>query len=109
MTLITPEDGTFETSDLLRSLHESILNLRQMAEDLRLRIEAGEDADPTEKSKELTRTDTLIRACQKVETCLVEQQQRQAGIAQGGYALDLDRARFEIGCRLARIRACGDT
>ncbi len=109
MTLITPEDRVSRTAELFRSLEDSIRNLRQMAEDLRLQIEAGEDVDLTGGARQIAQCDGLIRSCQKVEMCLVEQEQRQAGIVQGGYALDLDTARFEIGCRLARIRACGDT
>ena len=106
MALTTPEERILQTEDLLRSLQNSISNLRQLAEDLRRRIEAGEETGLTETSKELAKAETLVRSCQKVEMCLVEQRERQAGIVQGGYALDLDQARFEIGCRLARIRSC---
>ncbi len=72
----------------------------------RKQIGAGEDADLAGTGKQLGQLEGLIRSCQKVETSFVEQHHRQAGIAQGGYALDLVRARFEIGCRLARLRAC---
>jgi hypothetical protein len=106
MTLITPEERISETAGLLRSLEESIRHLRQMAEDLRRQIKAGEDADLAGSGKQLGQVEGLIRNCQKVETSFVEQHERQAGIAQGGYALDLDRARFEVGCRLARLRNC---
>lgn len=108
MALTTPEERILQTEDLLRSLQDSISNLRQLAEDLRRRIEAGEETELTETSKELAKADTLVRTCQKVEACLVEQRERQAGIVRGGVALDLDQARFEIGCRLARIRSCCD-
>lgn len=106
MTLITPEDRVLHTAELLQSLQESIRKLRNTLEDLRQRIQAGEDADCVSTSKEMAAAETLLRSCQKVEAHLVEQQNRQAGIVQGGYALDLDRARFEIGCRLARLRTC---
>ena len=106
MTLITPEERISQTADLLRSLEASIRNLRQAAEDLRKQIGAGEDADLAGSAKQLGQLEGLIRSCQKVETSFVEQHHRQAGIAQGGYALDLDRARSEIGCRLARLRGC---
>ncbi|UWQ92945.1 hypothetical protein QEZ52_09495 [Aliisedimentitalea scapharcae] len=108
MALTTPEERILKTADLLRSLQESINNLRQLAEDLRRRMMAGEEAELNETSKEMARAETLIRTCQKVEACLVEQHERQAGIVQGGYAFDLDRARLEIGCKLARIRSCCD-
>ncbi|WP_281971919.1 hypothetical protein [Ruegeria faecimaris] len=106
MTLITPEERIFQTADLLQSLETSIRGLRKAAEELRRQISAGEDADIAGAGKQLGQLEGLIRSCQKVETSLVEQHHRQAGVVQGGYALDLDRARSEIGCRLARLRAC---
>jgi septal ring factor EnvC (AmiA/AmiB activator) len=108
MTLKTPEERIQQTTDLLRSLQDSIGALRQKAEDLRQRIEAGEDSDLIGYSKDIARVETLIRACQKVEASLVEQQDRHSGHANGCSALDLEQARFEIGCRLARLRTCCD-
>lgn len=106
MTLITPEDRVLETADLLRSLQRSIQDLRQTAEDLKRQIVAGEDADLTSGKRQVDELGRLIRSCQNVEERFVDERNRQAGIAAGGYALDLDRARAEIGCRLARLRAC---
>ncbi len=100
------EQGRF-ISPISRKISRSpgVVQGRQ-AEDLRRQIEAGEDADLVSGSKQVVQVDGLIRSCQKVEVCLVEQRNRQAGIVQGGHALDLDKARFDIGCRLARLRAC---
>ncbi len=109
MTLITPDERVSRTAELLQSLGESLCNLRQQAEDLRKQIEAGEDADLATGNKRLGQVESLIRCCQKVEVSLDEQQNKQVGIAQGGYALDLEAARVEVGCRLARLRACGGT
>lgn len=106
MTLITPEERMSRTAELLQSLEASIRGLRQAAEDLRKQIGTGEDADLAGAGKQLGQLEGLIRSCQKVETSFVEQHHRQAGIVRGGYALDLERARFEIGCRLARLRTC---
>ncbi len=108
MTLKSPDELTSEAAELFRSLQRSIRDLRQMAEDLRLRIGTGGEADLTRNARDISGAEALIRACQKMEICLVEQQYKQAGIVQGGYALDLERARDEIGCRLARLRACRD-
>ncbi|MEX0348004.1 MAG: hypothetical protein AB3N15_01150 [Paracoccaceae bacterium] len=106
MTLITPEERISRTAELLASLEETIRGLRNAAEDLRRQIEAGEDADLAGGARQLGQVSGLIRDCQKVEKSFVEHHQTQAGIAQGGYALDLEQARFEVGCRLARLRAC---
>ena len=105
MILITPDERISRTADLLRSLEESVGNLRRQAEDLRKQIEAGEDADLLDGSKQVAKLDSLIGSCQKVEVKLGEYHNKQAGIAQGGYALDLEEARSEIGGRLARLRA----
>lgn len=106
MTLITPEERITRTAELLQSLEDSVRELRQQATDLCAQIKAGEDADLANGSKRVATAEALIKACQKVETSFVEQTQRQAGIVQGGYALDLEQARSEIGCRLARLRTC---
>ncbi len=106
MTLITPEERVLETAELLRSLQRSIQDLRQTAEDLKRQIVAGEDADLTNGKRQVDELGRLIRSCQTVEERYVDAQNKQAGIARGGYALDLDRARLEVGCRLARLRAC---
>ncbi|MEY8828053.1 hypothetical protein AB9K34_06510 [Sedimentitalea sp. XS_ASV28] len=104
MTLITPEERISRSADILRSLEESILSLRKRAEDLRLQLEAGEDANLVAGSKDLLEAEKLISSCRRVEMSLDEHYRKKAGIAQGGYALDLDAARSEIGSRLARIR-----
>lgn len=106
MTLITPEERISRTADLLTSLEETIRGLRNAAEDLRRRIEAGEDTDLAGAAKQLGQVGSLIRDCQKVEKSFVEHHHAQAGIARGGYALDLEQARVVVGCRLARLRAC---
>lgn len=106
MTLITPEERVSRTADLLRSVQDSIQSLRQMAEDLKSQIQAGEDADLISGKKQVDELGKLIRSCQTVEERFVEHHHRQAGIVRGSYALDLDRARFEVGCRLARLRTC---
>lgn len=108
MTLITPEERVSRTAELLQSLGDSIRNLRQQAEELRRQIEAGEDADLVIGARQVAAAEGLVKTCQKVEASLVEQHHRQAGIVRGGYALDLEQARIDIGCRLARLRArCG--
>lgn len=108
MTLITPEDRIAEAAELFSSLKRSVGDLRRMAEDLKARIEAGEEGDLAGGKRQVGECSALIRNCQTVETHLVKLQSEDTGIVQGGYACDLDRARFEIGCRLARLRACGD-
>lgn len=106
MTLITPEEHVSDTAELLQSLHVSIRRLRQQTEALRNSLASGEDADLGPASREVSVVEGLIRTCQKVEASLVEQYEKRSGIARGGYALDLEQARAEVGCRLALLRSC---
>ena len=109
MTLITPDECVSKSADLLRSVQEAILRLRQQAEDLRKQLEAGEEMDLADGNKQLASVDRLISNCHKAELNLAEQQKRQKGIVGDGQGLDLNVARLEIGCRLARLRRCGET
>lgn len=107
MILITPEDFVSETTELLRSVQTSVRDLRTEAERLCQSLNDGEDdADLLKRGKRLSTLAELIRICQKLENNLVEHHGNQAGIAQGGYALDLAEARSEIGCRFSRLRTC---
>ena len=106
MILITPEERVSNMEALLHSIENSIRDVRTIAQDLKQQIEAGEDADLVDGAKQLARADGLVRTCQKVEANLVELHNRQTGIVQGGYALDLEQARTRIGCQLARLRRC---
>jgi hypothetical protein len=106
MILITPEERVSNMEALLHSIEDSIRDVRKIAQDLKQQIEAGEDADLVDGAKQLARADGLVRTCQKVEANLVELHNRQTGIVQGGYALDLEQARTRIGCQLARLRRC---
>ena len=104
MTLITPEHVASETESLLNSVIGSIKDLRHEIEDLKEQVRAGEIFDKPASSKTVTSSVALLKTCQEVENRLVECRSRSAGIAKGGYALDLERARAEIGCKLDRLR-----
>jgi hypothetical protein len=94
------------TADLLQSVETSIMLLRQDAEAARDLI-GTDDSDLTDTARKLGKVDGLIHTLQKMEAKLVEFQDRQFGqqrVRDG--ELDLDAARVEIGCRLARLRNC---
>jgi hypothetical protein len=103
MTLITPELVASQTEDLLNSVIISVRDLRKEIEDLKQQVRTGE-AIATNGSKTVTQAVSLLETCQKVENRLVECRSKHAGIARGGYALDLEKARAEIGCKLDRLR-----
>lgn len=104
MTLITPELVASQTEDLLNSVIGSIQDLRKELESLKQQVRTGEDPEAPRAMKQVTQTVSLLETCQKVENRLVECRSKHAGIAQGGYALDLEKARADIGCKLDRLR-----
>lgn len=108
MTKITPEKEVALTEDRLLSLMELIGELRHTIEDLKREAKAGGDIDSAETAKRLNQFNTAVLACNKAETTLDECRNKQAGIARGGYALDMDQARADIGCKLDQLRRCGD-
>lgn len=104
MTLHTIETVTSETESLLNSVIGTIKDLREELEELKERIRVGEGLEKSQDNKTVATARTLLRTCQEVENRLVECRSKSAGIVQGGYALDLDRARTDIGCKLDRLR-----
>ena len=110
MSLITTDTlavDTQSTADLLKALQESIADLRQTTIALKKQIQNGETADLAGSAREIQAVDQLARNCMKTEVNLAEICSRNAGIVRGGYAVDMDAARVEVGCRLARLRTCG--
>lgn len=90
------------TRDLLQSLQQSILRLRQEAEELRAQLACDGAEALAGTLPRIAKLEGLIRDCQKVEKTLVEQNDHSACDQSG---LDLAAARIEISCRLDRLRA----
>lgn len=110
MTLITAKtlgDEAQATAELLKALQDSIAGLRRTAQTLRDQLAEGVTDGLANGARELQGADQLARNCMKTEVALAEICNRNAGIVRGGYALDLDVARLEVGCRLGRLRKCG--
>ena len=107
MTLITPEKEAAEIEELYASVRNAVADLRRKMEILQEQVTSGEDINATAVTKTFQTISDTIGRCQKAELLLHDCRNRQAGIARGGYALDLDRARAEIGCKLDRLRRCG--
>jgi len=104
MTLITPEHMTAETDELYLSLKEEVSGLRRQLEAQRKRAFSGEEIDATAVSKTVQQCTEAIGRCHKAEIHLNELQSKRAGIAQGGYALDLDAAKNKVRCALDNLR-----
>tara|TARA_R110000787_G_scaffold75819_5_gene167799 strand:+ start:492 stop:836 length:345 start_codon:yes stop_codon:yes gene_type:complete len=109
MTMITPEQEIADSEELFSSLKNAISDLRREIESLKEQAVSGEEINETAATKVIGKVTGMVGTCAKVETYLNDCRNRQAGIARGGYALDLDKARVEIGCKLDRLRRCGGT
>ena len=107
MTTMTPELEIALNEDRLMSLMRMLGDLRRQVEDLKDSAEFSGQLDSAETRKTLREFNSVVLACNIAERTLDDCRNKQAGIARGGYALDLERARAEIGCRLNRIRKCG--
>ena len=106
MTLITPGHEDARTDELLLSVQDSLGELRREFKILKERVAEGEDVKTTEFSSRRSRLNDVMVSCQRLETKLAEVRHKRSGIAQGGYALDLDAARVEVRCALGRLRTC---
>ncbi|MCH2093532.1 MAG: hypothetical protein MK160_00270 [Rhodobacteraceae bacterium] len=105
MTLITPEDGTSRLNAVLESCTQQVSDIASELEDLMQQVRAGEEIGKRDLSGRLKEMRDWLKVARETEVQLAAAQRKDKSIV-GDYGLDLDRARTEIGCRLARIRRC---
>lgn len=95
-------------SEALEKEREDIAEtLRFLADDLRQlrrKLHSGEPITAEDK-KVLPDVRYWLRAAVETEAQIVEIKRKEAGLV-GDYGLDLDVAREEIRCRMARLRPC---
>lgn len=111
MSLITPDTDITEMQELLTSVFQSVRALRREFEDLSTKLSAGGDVTTTNVKSAAGQLAAQLTLCQRLETNLAECKRKQAGIAPNAtYALDLEKARTSIGCRLDKLRRrpCSD-
>ncbi len=99
-----PDQDIADDEDLLKITIGSLRDLARQIENLKEQIQSGEDADLKIAAAQLKSLDAWMRNYVTTENRLAELKRKHRGPDDGGLALDLKRARFEIGCRLARIR-----
>lgn len=95
-----------EGTEVLAALQRSVQDLRRQIEALAEAARSDGEFDETAAAKHLRGLRSLVADCARAETFLNESRHKQAGIGRGGYALDLERARSDIGCKLDRLRRC---
>ena len=105
MTLITPEDELSQLEDKRQRIADSLEALSGAIRALEMKVAAGEVGNTTEAGKVLADIRYWLKQAWETERDIERFKRKDAGIAHE-YALDLERARSEIGCRLARLRTC---
>ncbi|WP_282092987.1 recombinase [Epibacterium ulvae] len=93
-----------QSKDLLRSLMNSIQSLRQEVECWHDMLKTSLDLDPElmEQKPYVSKLESLIRECHKVERTLVEQLRTASGAEDAGF--DAEAARVQLMGRLARLQ-----
>lgn len=104
MIIITPDADVAQAEAALAAVYREIGELREVLQGLKQEVAAGEDAALEGGKKTLVSLRPLLEISMKMESQCAEFKQKWTQIARGGYALDLDAARAEIGCRLDRLR-----
>lgn len=107
MTPVPQEQDIERGAETLATLHDAITDLRREIEGLTKEVQSGGALNETAAKQSLGKLKDLLFQCAKAENYLNDCRSKQDGVARGGYALDLDRARVEIGCKLDRLRRCG--
>ncbi|GGG64323.1 hypothetical protein GCM10011415_08600 [Salipiger pallidus] len=84
--------------DVLKELGDEIRRIKTQIED-------GDAVSKTETGKLMADLRYWMRASHETEAQIANVRRKQKGLV-GDWALDLERARDEIGCRMARLRRC---
>ena len=102
-------DELAQAEAMFASVQRSLAELREALESLKVQATTGEEIDVIVTSKTVSQLSETVARCQKAGLILNDCRNKQAGIARGGYALDLDQARADIGCKLDRLRCAIDS
>ena len=105
MTDMTEEVGPDTLQRAIRTVEEQLLSMKDDLEDLNRRVRHGEFDALKDSTKITTEIRQWLRIATEMEAKLAERRKTEEGIV-NGYALDLDAARTQIGCRLSRLRRC---
>lgn len=106
---VPPLDELAEAEAMFASVQRSLAELREALESLKERARTGEEIDGTAASKTVSQISETVARCQKAGLILNDCRNKQAGITRGSYALDMEKARADIGCKLDRLRCAIDS
>lgn len=101
----TPNTRRMVLSEQTETIRRQLGDIREELENLTKRVRSGEVGSKTDATQMFGNIKVWLRLAMELEAKLAELEKRDAGIA-NSYAVDMDKARIEVGCRLARLRAC---
>ncbi|WP_181389470.1 hypothetical protein [Pseudoprimorskyibacter insulae] len=107
MTLITPDTGPSSLEAIAADCEQQLADISIELRDLMQRVRTGEGCSKDDVGKKLLEMRAWLKTARETEAQLHAERRKRCGIV-GGYGLDLEQARFEVGCRLARLRRCYD-
>ncbi|WP_417524699.1 hypothetical protein [Marinovum sp.] len=105
MTLITPKQDIDRLEGRFLVVRESLEEFEAALRDLKQQVRSGEVTALKDAGKTLAEIRGWMKLAMETEAQLAEYARKEAAI-DGAYGLDLDKARSEIGCRLAKLRKC---
>jgi predicted nucleic acid-binding Zn-ribbon protein len=103
--LLTAEAETRRLEEQRAEIEETLCDLRDDIRAIQARLRSGTVDRKTEAAKPLSELKYWLKAIRETEAEIDAIRRRELAIA-GPYGLDLEAARDEIGCRLARLRPC---
>lgn len=103
--LLTAEQQIDRLEEKRAEIEETLRDLTEDIRDIQARLRSGEVDRKSEASKPLSELKYWLKAIRETEAEIDAIRRKDLAITDA-YGLDLDAARFEIGCRLARIRPC---
>ncbi len=103
--LIRAKDDVQRLEDQREEIAQELDDLTTEIRELRTRIRNGDPERKGESGKLLGDVKYWLKAARETE-CEIDAIRRKESEITGDYGLDLEAARHEIGCRLARLRPC---
>ncbi|MGH1465777.1 MAG: hypothetical protein ACRBBQ_10500 [Cognatishimia sp.] len=105
MTHKTPPEGAAVLEDEIAMIRQTVAQMTRLLAMLEADVMAQDEAAIKGSTRLLADIRSWSKLAIETEVRFEERRKRQNGVARD-YALDLERARETIGCRLARLRRC---
>lgn len=103
--LIRAKEDVQRLEEQREEIAQELDDLTTEIRELRARIRNGDPERKGESGKLLGDVKYWLKAARETE-CEIDAIRRKESEITGDYGLDLEAARYEIGCRLARLRPC---